>query len=566
MVPTMRTSLFFLPLLPLAPATAQTSIYALEGQDDGQLYGRHVAYVGDRDGDGFDDFLVGAPQDGTSAANAGAVYVVDGQSGMVEGSVLGDGVDHYLGWSVAAAGDVDADGTVDFLAGAPSQCGLGLVGYARVYSGADLSTLHTTVGEGYLDWYGYAVSAAGDQDLDGFGDFAVGAHQFCGGFLLNGYVNAYSGADGSLRWTAGGASTWDTFGFALDLLGDYDVDGVPDLLVGSPGSDAAGYDAGRFYLLSGVDGSTLYWEDGEAGLHYAAWSVAAIGDATLDGVLDYAIGVPGEQDNFEYGDDPHPAEFGKLQIHDGAAHAVLFDKVGPDKLDHLGWSIANVGDLDVDGHPEVAAAATRYDIQSTKLSLGPAYIDILSSATGEVLQHIEGPANEENFQVNLGGGGDVNGDGTPDLLFGSEGLESTPGLVRAFSGRELPLSSPLHLVSISGELEQDLAIASDEHDGMPYQVIGGFSGTSPGFWAGPHHVPLNVDAYTKYTFDPPSGTVLKHSSGTVGVGKGVATFQPDPELVSGLVGQTLHHVLLIFDPLTGAVEYVSSPVPGTLLP
>lgn len=563
----MSTHHFFLPLVlaTAAGASAQTSIYTLNGSENGELYGRAVEILSDLDGDGFDDFIVGRPKDSTVAPSAGAISVVSGQTGMITGTVYGDALDEYLGWSIAAAGDVNADGTVDFVAGAPSQCGTGLVGYARVFSGADLSTLHTTVGDSYLDWYGCSVSGAGDQNFDGHSEFAVGAHQFCGGFELNGYVRAYSGVDGSERWTATGSNKWDAFGWKVELLGDYDKDGVPDLLIGSPGNDAAGYDAGRFFLTSGVDGSTLHMENGEAGLHYSGWSLAGLGDANLDGTLDYAIGVPGEQDNFP-GDDPHPAEFGKVQIHDGATNTVLHEVIGPNILDHLGWSIANVGDLDLDGHPEVAAAATRYDIQTTKISLGPAYIDIVSTASGEVIEHLEGPANNENYQVDLGSGGDVNGDGVPDLIFGSEGLSETAGLVCVYSGRELPLSSDLHLMPVTGSLKQELTIASEEFDGFPYQVIGSLSGATPGFWLGGVQVPINPDAYTLFTFDPPSGAVLKHSSGTVGVGKSVATFKPPTELALGIVGETVHHALLILDPFTGEVVHASNAVPGTLVP
>ena len=560
----MRTLLVLLLGLPTA---AQTPIFTLDGSEDGQLYGRSVAVLGDHDGDGHDDFLVGVARDATVAGDAGAVQLISGADGMVVTTLYGDGEQDHYGWALEAAGDVNADGEVDFIIGAPGQCGTTQVGYARVHSGSDFGELFTVHGESFLDWFGCAVSAAGDQDLDGYADVAVGAHQFCAGFELKGYLNAYSGFDGSLRWRADGAMTWDTYAWDIDLLGDYDGDGKPDLLVGAPGSDAAGYDAGRFYILSGADGAELHVENGEAGLHYSGWAVAATGDHDLDGVVDYAIGVPGEQDAFFPADGVHPSEFGKLQIHSGKTNTVLFEEYGSEVFDHLGWTIATVGDLDLDGRPEVAAAATRYDIQSTGLSLGPAYIKVISSADGSEVMHIEGPATTENFQLDLAAGGDVNGDGTPDLILGSEGLTSTAGFVRVLSGRQLSLSSSTHTLGVSAVTEQDLAVDPEPAlDGALYQVLGSLSGTSPGFFLGKAHIPLNPDVYLDYTLNPPSGGLLKHSSGVVGFGPNVATFKPsDPAAVS-LIGTTVHHVVVLVDAVTGDVLEVSSPVPGTLLP
>jgi hypothetical protein len=343
----------------------------------------------------------------------------------------------------------------------------------------------------------------------------VGAYSFCAGFTLKGYVRAYSGATGNVRWSADGAAPWDSFGWSVDSLGDFDMDGVPDVIAGAPGNDEAGYDAGRFYLLSGVDGAHLYQENGEAGLHYSGFDVAPVGDFDLDGVLDYAIGVPGEQDGFS--DSPHPSEFGKFQLHSGASHTVVFERYGANAIDHLGWSVATVGDLDQDGHPEVASAATRYDIQSTKLSLGPPYVEVISSASGELLMHVEGPVTAENHEVDLASGGDVNGDGTPDLVLGSNGQELTPGFARVLSGRALELTSKTWLLGGGQGSSQELALAlGPGYAGQHYWILGSVSGTWPGLTVGALHLPLNFDAYTLYTANPPSGTLLKHAQGCSG--------------------------------------------------
>jgi hypothetical protein len=560
-------ALSFLPFPALAAALAhaQTPVYHLGGNAPGERYGTAVAFLPDLDGDGRDEILVGAPLDSTAAPHAGALHLLDGASGVAVQTVYGDAEEHRMGTAVAPAGDVDADGFVDVIAGAPSACGKFLVGYARVYSGATMETIYTVEGDTIVDWFGKAVAGGGDQDLDGHADFVVGAHSFCGGFELNGYARAFSGATGQERWTTGGDGTWDTFAISVAPLGDFDLDGVPDMLVGAPGSDVAGYDAGRFYILSGVDGEKLYFENGEAGLHYSGFSVCGIGDADLDGTLDYAIGVPGEQDGFAEG--PHPAEFGKMQIMSGASKSVLWDIYGPGALDHHGWAVELAGDLDADGYPEVASAAPRWDVQTTGLSLGPAYVDVLSTATGEVVLHLEGPIDDENFEIDLAAGGDVNGDGTPDLILGSAGQTLTKGFVEVISGRELPMSAPFHVIPPSKPVELDLVIdAPDEHEGKLYRVLGSFSGTSPGFRMDGLSIPLNPDDYLTYTLNPSKGTILKHSSGILGATKKpMPRFDPPGDLAVTLVGVTINHVLVIFDDLGTAIS-ASAPVPLTVLP
>ena len=147
-------ALSVIPALLASSLSAQTTLFTLEGSAPGSQLGRAVAVLPDVNGDGHDDLLLGIACDGTAAPRAGAVRIVSGASALALGAVLGDAEDDYLGWALAAAGDVDADGVVDFIAGAPSQCGTGKIGYARVYSGADFSTLHTVHGDTFLDWFG----------------------------------------------------------------------------------------------------------------------------------------------------------------------------------------------------------------------------------------------------------------------------------------------------------------------------------------------------------------------------------------------------------------------------
>jgi hypothetical protein len=139
---------------------------------------------GDIDADGIVDLVVGVPGDDDAAAGGGSAWIFAG--GTLAGAetrssatwvVNGDGA---LGTGVRMDSDIDGDGIVDLLAGAPTAASAG-----RLYlwlGGADPGTYAlpgdqaaSWVGENLLDGFGTSVSGAVDLDLDGRDDFAVAA-------------------------------------------------------------------------------------------------------------------------------------------------------------------------------------------------------------------------------------------------------------------------------------------------------------------------------------------------------------------------------------------------------
>ena len=156
------------------------------GQQDqpNARFGEAASSAGDVNGDGYSDLVVGAPNWADTLTYEGAAFLYLGSaSGLpttASWSVVGGQGLAYLGRSVAAAGDVNADGYSDVLIGADSWDGA-LVDQGQVQlfigSGGGLASLPTWTAEGeqIQAYFGRSVAGAGDVNGDGYDDVAVGA-------------------------------------------------------------------------------------------------------------------------------------------------------------------------------------------------------------------------------------------------------------------------------------------------------------------------------------------------------------------------------------------------------
>lgn len=427
-------------LASLAPAGV-----TLFGVDTGDFAGRAVSGIGDLNGDGYDDVLIGALNAsgaGNAAGATGEAYVVFGKADWsgtptLELSTLNgtsgftlygvDSVD-FAGRAVSTAGDVNADGYSDLLIGAYLADGTGnsksssgdtyLVFGKADWSGSptvNLGALNGTNGVTLLgadagDQSGKAVSAAGDVNGDGYGDILIGA----------------PGADGA-------SNSKSAVGESYVVFGKADWSGTPTVNLGS---------------LNGTTGVTFYGIDVE---DESGRAVGSAGDVNGDGYADIIIGAPVSdgQGNLTSIAGESYVIFGKanwsgtptvnLSSLNGTTGFTLF---GVDREDSSGTAVSGAGDVNGDGFADIIIGAPVADGIGNVLDsdAGESYVVfgkaswtatpsvLLSSLNGTTGFKVYGVSpvvdlGDENFITmfsNSGnavaGLGDVNGDGYDDVL------------------------------------------------------------------------------------------------------------------------------------------------------
>src|SRR6266851_6965954 len=274
-----------------------TLLYELNPLRHRGFFGARLASVGDLDGDGIPEIAMGTPYgSGSGPYGGGVVTVRSGSDGTLldefDGSASGD----YLGRAIAGMGDLDGDGVPDLLLAAPnaSPGGRAEAGLVQVRSGATGEILRQLNGAEASAYFGQAVANVGDLDGDGVDDFAVAAPSASpSGMQDAGSVFVYSGASGQLLYRWDGPESFGAFGSAVAGGGDVDGDGVPDVIVGAPGSSPGGVPvAGSAFVFSGATGALLFRWDGAERDGTLGQSVAILGDLTGDGRAEVAIGAP----------------------------------------------------------------------------------------------------------------------------------------------------------------------------------------------------------------------------------------------------------------------------------
>ena len=369
------------------------------GESEFDQSGGGLSGVGDVNGDGIDDLIIGAFGNSEAGLGAGQVYLIFGRNNGwamdasladADASFVGEFAGDYAGYYVSGVGDVNADGLSDFLIGA-FHCDQGGADSGKTYlvlgklSGwsmdESLSTADASfVGESSGDFGGYRVSEAGDMNNDGHYDFLVSAIENDESgtdagqvYLVLGHASGWTqdvdlgGVDASFHGEVSG----DRAGLDIGGAGDVNGDGFDDILIGASMNDENGQYAGQAYLVFGkaggwamdmslaiADASFLAEDSGD----HAGYALDGAGDVNGDGFGDLIIGA--------YVNDDAATGAGQTYLLFGTDSGWSMDMelsgadasfLGEFEADASGLSVAGVGDVNADSYSDFMISAFRND-------------------------------------------------------------------------------------------------------------------------------------------------------------------------------------------------------------
>lgn len=373
--------------LPISEATS-----SFVGVEENENAGQSVAFVGDVNGDGMDDMLIGAPQNKENGLKSGAAYLVFGEYPIPEKNTslenddvtfLGESNFDFAGTVVAGLGDVNGDDISDFAIAAPYAGNV--AGKIYLFFGkkgswqnqiflADANA--SFIGEAEGDSAGIQIAAIGDINHDGYDDFITSAprhnaqHVEAGKVYVilgkkNGWEKNLSLADVSISFV--GEYEWDRIGISVSGIGDVNGDNMPDFAIGAPYRDQNNpSNNGKVYLFWGGAGkwgknTAVSTADasliGESENDLLGFSLSDGGDINGDGFSDFVVKSVPSQGNIRmfiiWG-----KATGWAQNMVAKNFAPSFVAVG--HFDNAGSPIV-ISDLDRDGFGDMLIAASKYN-------------------------------------------------------------------------------------------------------------------------------------------------------------------------------------------------------------
>lgn len=482
-----------LPAIDLADGTADgiISVANIAGTGDsfqfvggarGDKTGRSVSFAGDVDGDGLGDVLISAHHADGGGAESGEAYLltaadfanVDAADGTVDGigellrvpgiggyRFLGDGIQDYAGHSVSSAGDIDGDGLDDLLIGADRADADGVTsGEAYLMMASDLADLD-----------------AADGTADGLIDLS----------LVAGFDGAYHFISGAASDTPGRSASQE-----VNIIGDVDGDGRSDFIIGAPKADTGGTDSGEAYLVTAQDLEAADLADGLAdglvdlrliaGLESTSYqftgadagdltgiAVSSAGDVDGDGKDDMLIGATQPLTGTGVAYLVTAADLAALDAVDTVTDRVIdlgeiagtgsaYRFVGRGSGDEAGYAVSSAGDVDGDGLDDLLIGA-RYadegaansgetylisgaDLAAVDLADGLAdgNVDLAEIAGIGGSYRLVGGNERDRVGTAVAAAGDVDGDGTDDLLIGASQWNGGNGETYLIGGESLSVA------------------------------------------------------------------------------------------------------------------------------
>lgn len=471
------------PITNFDPASADV---VFEGVSTNENMGDGLALI-DIDNDGYDDILIGSPRSSIGGVlRGGSLFIIDGSqvsngtyependisSTLAGGYFYGSGVNDLIAQDVANAGDINGDGIDDLIfsgrstdSGALSNNGAAFIVYGDANFFSSLTASHSIANIGCTGAGCFSgaringefsgggidiVSAAGDIDNDGYADFLMSSPRI----------------DYNSKTNSGGS--YLIYGEASSLSGDFDVDDIYNGL--------AAVDGARFTInksLSRLGSGTSF-----------------AGDQNQDGIDDFAIGIPGLDNNIDI-----------FSVIDEAGAVYFFQ--GSDNNRYSGTIVVPT--------PQVTGSG-----------LSP-------------MKMLYGGYDEGHFGDNLDYAGDVNGDGFEDVIVG--GADDT-----SLSGQPHLLYGPIdNFNNLHGLCIADCVGLNDLGDRIPGVIFQGDANEMAGL-AVSYAGDFNEDGWDDLIIAKPA-RLNQVTDPQVDLVFGVA----DYDLPTGLV----HHANYIVSPVSG---------------